>query len=230
MQEKDKRPLTDEAYDIIKMRIIDLHYRPGEVLFTQQLAQELNLSRTPVREALVKLSQEGLLGQTDSRKFQVTDITKESIVEIYSLRECFELAAVGHVIAHIDRNDIEAMQSIINRMNESLKKGDADMFFSLDNEFHSYLIRKYNNRFLINFVNQLTDHQQRIRYVTFFVSNRMNSTISEHQHILECLKSKDLSEASSAIKAHLSNAESEVLSFMDSKDFRFLNSMQTIKR
>lgn len=230
MQEKDKRPLTDEAYDIIKMRIIDLHYRPGEVLFTQQLAQELNLSRTPVREALVKLSQEGLLGQTDSRKFQVTDITKESIVEIYSLRECFELTAVGHVIAHIDRNDIEAMQSIINRMNESLKKGDADMFFSLDNEFHSYLIRKYNNRFLINFVNQLTDHQQRIRYVTFFVSNRMNSTISEHQHILECLKSKDLSEASSAIKAHLSNAESEVLSFMDSKDFRFLNSMQTIKR
>ena len=229
MSDNEKRPLTSEAYDVIKKRIIDLNYRPGEVLFTQQLANELMISRTPVREALVKLCQDGLLRQTDSRKFQVTAITKESISEIYSLRRCFEIMAAENVFAEISDSDIEIMQGIIEKMKECLKTKEVDAFFKMDNDFHQHLIRKYNNQFLVSFVNQLLDHQQRIRYVTYYVSNRMEDTIEEHQQIVEQIKAGDLKGTNDAIARHLQKAESETIAFLDSKDFAILSNVHTIK-
>lgn len=224
-----KRPLTVEAYEVIKKRIIDLEYRPGEILLTQQVANELGISRTPVREALVKLSEQGLLGQTDSRKFQVAPITTETIHEIYSLRENFEILALTHVFESITKQDIKIMQDIITGMKRCLGERNTDEFFELDNRFHDYIIKKYNNHFLINFVEQLKDYQQRVRYVTVYVADRMESTIPEHEDILENIINHDLNGACTAIKRHLDNVEYEIFEFLNKKGFYQFTGIQTIK-
>ena len=224
-----KIPLSEEAYNKIKGLLISLHFRPGEVLFTQQLANELNISRTPTREALVKLAQEGFLVQTDSRKFQVAYITESSIRDLYNLRKCFEVNAIEQVRSEITRKDIQAVEKINQNMLAALEAGDVDRFFQLDGEFHFYFIRKCGNQLMITFTNQLMDQQQRIRYITRYINHRMEKTVPEHAQIIDALKEGRTELAYEAIKSHLTQTQEETIDFLNSQEFSFVTQMQTIR-
>jgi DNA-binding GntR family transcriptional regulator len=228
LMKNSKIPLTDEAYNKIKKLIINLHFRPGEVIFTQQLASELNISRTPTREALVKLAQEGLLTRTDSRKFQVAEVNEDYITDLYDLRECFETTAVTQIFSKINQKDIDILENQLSEMNKALMEGDVDKFFNLDNHFHNYFVNLYNNKLMISFMNQLMDKQQRIRYITFYISNRMNETINEHRQILDGIKEGNLDSTIRSIHDHLEIVKKLTIEFINNKNSNTFMRLQTI--
>lgn len=210
-----KTPLTEEAYKLIKDMIINMYMRPGEVLIAQQLVLQLNISRTPIREALVKLAQEGLVQPTESGKFQVSYITQSAIVELYDVRGALELLALQHVFGSFNEQDIVLMEENLDTLYKSYKSNDSTAFFKCDNDFHDFWITKYNNQIVKNFMSQLTDQQKRIRYITMYVQNRMYNTLEEHRNILDSIKAKDYKATAQAITLHLQNVKQDILDYID---------------
>ena len=223
-----KVPLTSEAYDIIKRMIIDLHFRPGEILMTQSLAEQLGISRTPVREALIKLLQEGLVVLTDSKKFQVAEVSITTINEIYDLRESLEILAIRKTMDKLSEFDIQYMQNNLKKLQEAYAMNEFDVFFDLDMRFHQFIIEKYNNSIVKIFMNQLMDRQQRIRYVTRFVENRLENTINEHQAIVNAFINKDLQAAEASVRYHIDQVRSGMVELINEKNIQYYMKLQLI--
>ena len=203
----NKIPLTTEAYDTIKQQIIDLHLRPGEIIMVQQLARKLGISRTPVREALVRLKNEGLVDSAEGRKFKVCELTLDTIIEIYDIRECLESLAIERVSETITNIQMRHLRNIVVKMKDALEHKDYDSFFQQDSNFHNYIIEACGNKILKSLMKQLSDKVQRIRYLTINISKRPEDSIGEHMQILECLKHKDREGAKSVLQKHLSNVK-----------------------
>ncbi len=207
MIENNKVPLTTEAYDTIKHQIIDLHLRPGEIIMVQQLSRKLGISRTPVREALVRLKNEGLVESAEGRKFKVCELTLDTIIEIYDIRECLESLAIGRVSEIVTKTQMNHLKNILAKMKVALENKNYDSFFEQDSNFHNYIIEACGNKILKTLMKQLNDKVQRIRYLTVNINKRPEDSVVEHTQILECLKNNDGEGAKNVLQKHLSNVK-----------------------
>ena len=203
-----KLPLSEVAYRRLKEMIIDLELRPGELLVSQHLSNTLNLSRTPVRDALVRLTQEHLVVPVEGNKFKVSEITLTSIMDLYELRKIIEGYAIVKAVGNVTHVDIEAFEQDLSGMKEAFSKPDFDEFFQLDYRFHLRLVEVCGNTHMIRIINNLQDHIQRIRYFTLDIEGRVGNTITEHEDILMALKSGDTIKAEQALMVHLDQVES----------------------
>ena len=213
-------PLTQKAYKIIKEKIIHLQLRPGELLMVQQLAKNLDISRTPVREALVTLTHEGLVAEAEGRKFKVTEVTITSINEIFSIREALECHAIREVIDSYTKEDLDEARAIIEKMKVALQNKEFDLFFSLDNEFHYTYLNKYNNSLLNKMMVQIDDKIQRIRYFTYYINQRLAMTIMEHEEILRGIEQANVDIAQNGLKIHLDNVKNGMQELLINSSFK----------
>jgi len=213
-------PLTKKAYETIKEMIIHLQLRPGELLMVQQLATKLEISRTPVREALIALMREGLVEEADGRKFKVSEVTITSINEIFSIREALEGHAIQEVICDYSKEDLNNSKRIIAEMKKSLLNQNFDLFFSLDNEFHYSFIKKYNNSLLTTIMEQVNDKIQRVRYFTYYINHRLEMTIKEHEDILKGVEQANADIARNALKIHLKNVKDGMQHLLINSSFK----------
>lgn len=200
-------PLTTEAYETIKKKIIDLQLKPGEIILVQQLAKNLNISRTPVREALIRLTQEGLVEYAEGKKFRVTELTLDVIMEIYEVRQALESVAIDGLRGKITEKEISGFEEILTVMNNALKEGDYDTNFENDLRFHNYVVEIYGNKTMLDMLKLLTYNLQRVRYITKHIPNRVEDSTTEHQLILDCIKNEDYAGAKKALNEHLENVK-----------------------
>lgn len=217
-----KNALTSEAYHTIKKQIIDLHLRPGELILVQQLAKKLDISRTPVREALVRLKQEGLVQSAEGRKFKVAEFTLDTVMEIYEIRSALESLAVAGVTSTIKPGQIQKLSDILQTMKAALEKNDDDLFFDSDLYFHNYIIELYGNKTIEAMLKQLNDKLQRVRYLTKYIDGRVENTIDEHTRILEHIRKKDAEAAKNAYKDHLNKVKTGIEELFKDSSKRFL--------
>jgi DNA-binding GntR family transcriptional regulator len=224
MTESSALPLTLKAYHQLKRRIIDLRFRPGEILMVQSLAKELGISRTPVREALVRLQQEGFVEEAEGKKFKVSEITLKSILELHEIRELME----GHAVKRVAKNrtgaQVDELRELTKRMEQALGVRDPDLFFEADLEFHAKLIRFCGNRALQDLAVQLTEKIQRVRFLTLYVHRRLEETIDEHGKILDGIEAQDPRSAQKALSTHLQNVKKGVEKLFAERGLGFLSS------
>jgi DNA-binding GntR family transcriptional regulator len=224
MPESTALPLTLKAYHQLKRRIIDLRFRPGEILMAQSLAKELGISRTPVREALVRLQQEGFVEEAEGKKFKVSEITLKSVLELHEIRELMEGHAVKRVAKNRTREQVNELRALTKRMEEALGDRDPDRFFDADLEFHAKLIQFCGNRALQDLSVQLTEKIQRVRFLTLYVHRRLEETIDEHSKILDGIVDQDPRSAQKALNAHLQNVKKGVAKLFEERGLGFLSS------
>lgn len=224
MTESSALPLTLKAYHQLKRRIIDLRFRPGEILMVQSLAKELGISRTPVREALVRLQQEGFVEEAEGKKFKVSEITLKSILELHEIRELMEGHAVKRVAKNRTRAQVDELRELTKRMEQALGVRDPDLFFEADLEFHAKLIRFCGNRALQDLAVQLTEKIQRVRFLTLYVHRRLEETIDEHSKILDGIEAQDPRSAQKALNTHLQNVKKGVEKLFAERGLGFLSS------
>lgn len=208
-------PATAQAYTRLKRMVIDLHLRPGEVLMVQSLAAELELSRTPVREALVRLMHDGLVEEAPGRRFRVTDITMNGVVNIYEVRERLEGLAVERFAGNCNDSNLKELEEIIASMRKSLELGNYDDFMASDLRFHEVVIEHSGNDVLIGLLRQLVDRVQRIRYMTIGISHRMEDSLTEHSEVLNRIRAGDADGARTALLAHLRNVRKAIADLLD---------------
>ena len=211
MKQNSSLSLTMQAYNNLKEKIMRLQLRPGELLLVQPLAKELGISRTPVREAMIRLEREGFVEEADGKKFKVTEITLKSILEIHEIRELIELHTVAKAAVNRSQDQLDRLKESATSMKGSFKKSDHVAFFETDMDFHAQIIHICDNKTLESLMHQLNEKIQRIRHLTTYVHRRIENTVGEHAAILSAIENQDAEAAQKAMKNHLDNVKQGVI-------------------
>ncbi|MCC3373276.1 GntR family transcriptional regulator [Cohnella sp. REN36] len=176
---------------------------PGRRLLVLEIANALNISQAPVREALERLKQEGLLDSQSNKGSIVADVRKEEIEEIYALRELIELHAVRRCLP-IRQGDMDALDALYSRMREAAAQEDHYRFIDLDMDFHRYFFARAGNRTILQLWDQLAVKLKRFMAVTNKLYFPDLISIAEgHLPLLAALKSGDEGEIERTLLAHM---------------------------
>lgn len=218
-------PLTLQAYNALKKRIMELQLRPGELLMIQALSKELGISRTPVREAVVRLEREGFIETAEGKKFKVSPLTMKGVLEIHEIRIMMELYALQNVAMTATKKQISALKTTLKGMKNSLAAKSHVDFFKFDRAFHEKIIQFHGNETLRQLVTQVNDKIQRIRYLTAYIDKRLEVTVEEHRDVIMAIENHDPEMAQKKMAFHLEKVKDGLTVLFEKNSFRFMGGM-----
>lgn len=200
---EDRRKLTDSAYEELKNAIIQLRFRPGDVLRESAIGAELGVSKTPIREALLRLEQDGLVELIPFRGAKVRGYSIEDVRNILDLRAILQSECVRRVAQVEDADLIEKLRHNVAESKRAEQEGDALAVINLFDEFDSLLLSQLDNQLVASVITNLQDHMMRIGQLTAQIPGRDVKSIEEHNEIIEALESGDADAAGEAMRRHI---------------------------
>ncbi len=202
---------TDRVYEILLENITKRNFAPGSKLGEQYLADQLGVSKTPVREALSRLEREDLVNIYPNRGAFVVEITREDIIEIYDLREVLEGLAARQTAEKIDSRGIKRFRDLINSMEDSLEEDDLEEYSSHDSKFHGLLGRISGNDRLKKMIKNLRYQARILMSSSVQIPGRAKESIQEHKQIFASLREGNCQEAEEKVRRHTKNTKDIVL-------------------
>jgi DNA-binding GntR family transcriptional regulator len=203
--------LKDRACITIREAILSHELTPGTQLSEASLAEQLGMSRTPIREALKTLEEEGLVEVVPRQGAFVTDISAKDIVEIYQLREALECYAVQFVPTYGDAAELDELIADFELSPKWIKDNEIEKINEADVRLHRYIAHSSQNQMLIKLVDQLLGQIIRLRLMTPSVPGRLASQAQEHMRMVHALKAGDVEEARRELRDHLQNVRATFL-------------------
>lgn len=195
--------LKDTAYRLIKDRLLTGKIRPGERIREDLLAEEISMSRTPVREAINQLSAEGYVYQIPRKGIFATEISREELLDIIEIRVLLETYAVKICCRKITEEQMIELEDIFNKLKNALLNNDHTAYGMYDGLFHKKIAEYTQNKKLYDFVNDIEDSVVFCRRMNIY-SIRYNYTeqdsINQHEDILNAIKNRDEEAASKAME------------------------------
>lgn len=207
-KEKKRTKTSDFIYEEIKKRIIEFEYEPNEHLSEELLAESLQVSRTPLREALYRLQLEHLVTKQSTGRIVVSRLTIAEAEELYQVRE-FLQALVAREAALNMTADI--LQKLDKKMEQMRAAADSGLYADVvvhGRDFHKLLYEAVPNSTVIRFLEQLRNRIDRYRRIGGFKHPNYSPQlpIEEHQHILHCIRNGDADLAEAAMRLHIRNS------------------------
>lgn len=214
-----KTTRTVDAYGRLKAEIRSNRMPPGYLAPEPEIALRLGMSRTPVREALIRLEAEGLVELIPRRGARVLPIHADDMREIYEILTALEPEAAASLAARkpSDR-ELAPLDEATSEMERALADDDLDRWATADDAFHQKLIQLHGNRRMSEFVGALYDQAHRARMVTLRLRERPTKSTEEHREILECIREGDADATREAFRRHRVRTMAELLDIL--KDFR----------
>ncbi|MEG2577795.1 MULTISPECIES: GntR family transcriptional regulator [Micrococcaceae] len=205
----------------LRQMIVTGVVQPGDLLAETALAQDFEVSRTPIREALKQLEREGLVEVRSRVGTFVRKPTQREIHEMFSLKEAFEGLAAGLLARRGAVPELEQLKENVARSQRAVERGDAELYSQLVHEFHSTLVAGADNRKLTEhydlLMNQLAYH--RIVSQTLSLPGRLQNSKDEHQAIIDAISSKDPLAAELVMRRHVAaSSQSAALAAMKEED------------
>jgi DNA-binding GntR family transcriptional regulator len=202
--------LADWAYEQIKENILNLVYQPGSQLEVERLAAEMGISRTPIREALLRLERDGLVQVISRVGFFATDISARDLEELYELRELLESRAVRDSIPCLSKAEIDCLKRVVGDTAAAIEQGDHDRFIASEIEFHAILTEHAPNQRLVATLESFKDLTYRWRILSTKSPDYMHTTLNEHQAIFDAVKHRDAELACQLMSDHINNAKNRI--------------------
>lgn len=212
------KSLAERTYHILRKNILEMRIRPGEILLIQHLARELDVSRTPVREALARLRQEGLVEPASGSKMKVSSFTARDIWEIYEIREGLESMAAGLAASKASESQADELGAFYKIFKNIYEREDFDSFLKEDSRFHYLIIEIAGNDLMKKTIEGLDGRIQRIRYYTLATKESWFKYAYQcHLKIIDSILNRDKNGAYSAMKDHLLHAKQNAYSIFGEK-------------
>lgn len=209
----EDKPLSLQVYEAIKKDIVSLKYPPGSYLRERELAESLGVSRTPVREAIHRLSQEFWVISGDGKKMQVRPVTAADVREIIQIRNIIEFSAIEWLVSKGEPRVVAGqLDSILNDMK---KTTEQYVFTNLDLNSHSLIIKSMQNERLIRFWATIQEEVIRMGLMALRGEYRFEEVIHEHEILVNALWKKDPEEVKGAMKDHLEKSFASLLLHLD---------------
>lgn len=216
-----KPVLRDEVFLLIKEAILTGEIPPGERISIGRLRQEIEASPTPIREALLKLEQEGFVSRLPKGGFIVSRFTKKEIEEIFDIRVLLESYAAGLAIHHIQKEDIQWLEKNIRESEKFILKNRWNKVSVLNTEFHDYLNQLSKNDRLLFLIKALRDQIFQFRSAILRVPEKAKISIEHHKKMIEAMKKKDGELLKQLIQEHIQIGKEVILSEIEKGTINF---------
>lgn len=204
-------PLARLAYEKLRGSILNGYLRPGEIYNEMKLANELGISRTPVREALLELSAQGLVTFLPRKGVRVNYLTKRDIKEVFELRKAIEVAVVERVTEISPKCDLTKIQKALDDQLRAKEKEDSVDFLRADRSFHMNICKLTQNKRLVSILENIRDMIHMMAADALTRPGRMEEVLEEHQGVLEFIRQGRRLEARQAMEYHLDRSKQAVL-------------------
>ena len=212
----NKRSRVEYVYDVVKRKILNNEYYPGLQILEQEIAEDLNVSRTPVREALIRLQHEGLVEVIPRRGVRVVPIVASDMKEIYDVLTSLEsMAAELLALKRPDAATLEPMRAATRDMESALERDDLEAWAAADERYHRSLIDLCGNGRLANMANTVRDQGHRARMFTLRLRERPVASMAEHDQVLKAIEQGDWQTAREAHYRHRKRASEELTSIIE---------------
>lgn len=211
----DRQKVTDWVYEEVRAAIIDLRLQPGEALREAAIAAQLGVSKTPVREALARLEQEGLVDATSFKGAVVSGYSREDLVEIYELRGLLEGAAIRAAAADASDETLARLHDIVARSRRLREAREFETLATLLGEFDDVVYAQVTNSRIAALIENVRAHLARIGKLTEKIPGRVEASVEEHARIVDALAAGDAESAERALLAHLGSLLGDQLAETD---------------
>ncbi|HEY8426120.1 MAG TPA: GntR family transcriptional regulator [Limnochordales bacterium] len=211
------KPLRELVFEALREAIITGALKPGERLMEVQLADELGVSRTPVREAIRKLEHEGFVVMIPRKGAYVADISLKDVVEIFDVRTALEALAAQLAAERASDEDLERTERILVEYGECVESGDIARLIEVDTRFHEAIYQMAGNSRLKQMLSLLGEQVMRYRTMTLSHKPRMRKALEEHRRIVEAIAARDAQRAARLAREHIESAEHALMALMAAK-------------
>lgn len=196
--------LTNQVYQNLKDKIINNEVLPNSYLDEKAICEALGVSRTPVREALARLEQDGLVVFLPRRGVMVSDLSLQTIIELIHIRKVMEPALLRPYFRLYDKS---VLREFREKQEQALQNDDAETFYKLDYQFHKYLYEGTKKRHIIKLLSYVSDQHQRIRSQDYFRQRRLTKGAKDHIKIIDALLKDEYDLAYQLLLTHTSDME-----------------------
>ncbi|GAH25156.1 unnamed protein product [marine sediment metagenome] len=215
--------LNQKVYRVLKEAIIKGFLEPGTKLLENKIAEEMHVSRTPVREAMQKLVAEGFVKTTPNQTMVVTEVSPEDVKEVLQIRGVLEGLAARIAAKKINRQEIDELENVVAQMNLQVTKEDLSSYCKVDDEFHDLILHLCGNKWITNIRDNLGSFIYRFRIKSLSVPGRLKHSLEEHQAIMESLREHDSAEADRLSQIHMENTIINILKNVVKEKYRDKN-------
>lgn len=214
-----KVSLSEQAFHILKEEIATGKLKVGDPLPEEKISAKLGISRTPLRDTLVKLENEGLIRTRNGKPAVVSGFSKEDSLNHLDMRRILEIENLERIIHKMDKETLKKLNENISRQDQAVKNGHHQLYLELDSEFHILLTETNDNRLFHEMIERLSTGVDRA-FLTLSntIEVSLEDSFIEHKEILDALSVKDLSLAKEALLRHLANIEKRFLKFYDNEE------------
>ncbi len=193
---------ADIVHEALRLAIHEGRLRPGDRLRENEIAQQLGVSRTPVREALKRLEQRGLIAIVPQRGVIVNEFDQQRVVELYAWREVLEVAAVRFATQHATETELQALDDILEAQ-RALPEGSADGLTQVDRRFHRAIYGAARNGYLLQAFDLLRDTLALLGGSALVPTGHQSTALEQHVQIVEAIKRRDADAAETAAREHI---------------------------
>ena len=201
--------LSTDLFTNLRKDILQGKLRQGEKLTEQQICDEYNVSRTPVREAFRQLELEGFIETIPNRGAFVVGFSDQDIQDMYELRKSYELLAVKWAIERITKEEFERLEEAFEFMEFYTQKKDYEKMLNINMSFHELIYKASHNRMLYHILSsyQLYIKQSKVSNRNGRSSDYLDEILEEHRAIFDAFKEKNIEAGIAAVTKHLDNAK-----------------------
>jgi len=214
LQGNARRSLGDQIYVSIREAIVSLRMEPGTLVYENELAESLGVSRTPIREAIRLLVSEQLLEVLPQRGTRIAYISERKVSEARFIREHLELGAFRLVAREWQRHDRSREEETIRRLlaeqRDTADQGDIAAFLQLDEAFHRTVMEMTGNETLLQVVGHMRAHLNRLRFLAIREYRTMDRVMEEHAGLLEALRQGDETMTAELLEQHIGKLDHEL--------------------
>ncbi|MEM7438933.1 MAG: GntR family transcriptional regulator [Pseudomonadota bacterium] len=199
-----RRRLADEVYDELVSAIMRQDIGPDDLLIQEKLAAEMQISRTPVREALMRLEQEGVLEASNRGSFKLYRMDDQEVRELYQSRAAVEGQAARILAVRQDANDVTELRDLI-RNEENLEDRSARGYFEANRNIHRAFVERAGNRFLLEMFDMIWGKAMAFHLFSAIENVDLSASLGEHQQLVDAIEAGDKTQALEDITAHIQN-------------------------
>ena len=201
--------LSDKAYQLIRHKIITLQLAPRTAIDEQALMEDLQLGRTPIREALQRLAAEGLVMVAPRRGMFVADISITDLQKIFEIRVVLEGLCARLAAERVTEAQLAAMEDLVDRLDRTAET-DGKALMAVDEQFHELLYQAADNELLADTLRRLLAQSFRIWYLVLDRLNGVRAAMEQHVAITKALEARDGVLAETIVQEHISEFQQQI--------------------
>ena len=209
--------IKEKIYKTIKGRIINLELKPGAILSDRKLAEELNVSRTPVRDAINMLAKENYVTQQNGRGFIVKELSLKDIEDMYIVREALEVSALKSAALNNSNDDIDRIEKLLGKHAEIIQSYKPQGKFLEDADFHRALASISNNRYIMEILKSIFERIRILKNIEPVKLERVKIAHEQHLKIFNYFSEGAYKKAEKTLSKHILDSKDDILKRLQSQ-------------